>query len=306
MSDLKRVGLPCLARRHFLGISAAVAGRIAAGGAVGLPILASKSARADDGNDRGGPRHHDDDRGANHHTEGRGEHHPHEGRAGHHPHDGRGGGHGQYHCFLDGTGILTPRGEVPVEELTIGALVETLSGPLPVKWIGRRRYNKAASSSWHQSVAPIRVARFALHDQYPHRDLYLSPGHSLFVDDVLIPVKHLVNDSSIMRAEMDDREVIEYFHVELESHEVIFAEGAPAETLLVTDGREGFANFVEYERQYGKERSAMKPFAPVLGYGGRAELKGLLRLALSPVVDVLDPVQRARCHITARAELLNA
>jgi hypothetical protein len=156
-------------------------------------------------------------------------------------------------------------------------------------------------------VAPIRVARLALHDQYPHRDLYLSPGHSLFVDGVLIPVKHLVNDSSIMRSEMDDREVIEYFHIELETHEVIFAEGAPVETLLVTDGREGFANFVEYERRYGSEgRSAMKPFAPVLGYGGRAELKGLVRLALSPVVDVLDPVQRARCRFAARAELLNA
>ena len=277
MSDLNRVGLPSLARRHFLGVSAAAAGRIAAGVAVGLPILASIAARADD---RNGPR----------------------------PGDGRGGGgDGQRHCFLRGTGILTPRGEVPVEELTIGALVETLSGPLPVKWIGRRRYNKAASSSWHQSVAPIRVARLALHDQYPHRDLYLSPGHSLFVDGVLIPVKHLVNDSSIMRSDMDDREVIEYFHIELETHEVIFAEGAPAETLLVTDGREGFANFVEYERRYGSEdRSAMKPFAPILGYGGRAELKGLLRLALSPVVDVLDPVQRARCRFAARAELLNA
>ena len=151
------------------------------------------------------------------------------------------------------------------------------------------------------------MARFALHDQYPHRDLYLSPGHSLFVDGVLIPVKHLVNDSSIMRAEMDDRDVIEYFHVELETHEVLFAEGAPAETLLVTDGREGFANFAEHERQYGHEaRPAMKPFAPVFSYGGRAELNGLLRLALLPVVDVLDPVQRVRCHIAVRAELLNA
>jgi hypothetical protein len=257
MSDLNRVGLTSLARRHFLGVSAAVAGRIAAGAAVGLPILASIAARADDRNDRGGPR-------------------PPGGGGG----GPGGGGPGQHHCFLRGTGILTPRGEVPVEELTIGALVETLSGPLPVKWIGRRRYNKAASSSWHQSVAPIRVARLALHDQYPHRDLYLSPGHSLFVDGVLIPVKHLVNDSSIMRSEMDDREVIEYFHIELETHEVIFAEGAPAETLLVTEGREGFVNFVEYERQYGSEdRSAMKPFAPILGYGGRAELKGLLRRA---------------------------
>jgi hypothetical protein len=268
MFNLKRGGLPSSARRHFLGISAAVAGRIAAGGAVGLPILASgsKPAKADRGRDR-------DD--------------------------------GNHHCFLTGTRILTPRGEVPVEELTIGALVDTLNGPLPVKWIGHRRFKKVASSSWHSSVAPIRVARFALHDQYPHRDLYLSPGHSLFFDGVLIPVKLLVNDRSVVPAKMDDCEVIEYFQIELETHEAVFAEGAPAETLLTTN-REGFANFVEYERLYGsEERPARKPFAPVIfGYGGRAELQGLLRLALSPIVDVRDPVQRARARIETRAELV--
>src|ERR1700730_11445088 len=241
MFNLKRGELPSSARRHFLGISAAVAGRIAAGGAVGLPILASGSKPVKAERER----------------EHRHEHH-----------------HKQHHCFLIGTRISTPRGEVPVEELTIGDLVDTLNGSLPVKWIGRRRFKKVAPSSWHSSVAPIRVARLALHDQYPHRDLYLSPGHSLFVDGVLIPVKHLVNDRSVVRAEMGDREVIEYFHIELETHEVIFAEGAPCETLLVTTGGEAFANFVEYERMYGsEERPAMKPFAPIHSYGGRAELK---------------------------------
>jgi Hint domain len=272
--DLKRSVFPGLARRHFLAVSAAVAARIAAVGAVGLPILASgsKPAKAD----------HDHDE------------HDHDEHEHHHP-----------HCFLIGTRILTPCGEVPVEELTIGALVETLNGPLPIKWIGRHRFRKVASSSWHSSVAPIRVARFALHDQYPHRDLYLSPGHSLFFDGVLIPVKLLVNDRSVVPAKMDDCEVIEYFQIELETHEAVFAEGAPAETLLTTN-REGFANFVEYERLYGsEERPARKPFAPVIfGYGGRAELQGLLRLALSPIVDVRDPVQRARARIETRAELV--
>jgi hypothetical protein len=107
---------------------------------------------------------------------------------------------------------------------------------------------------------------------------------------------------------MDDREVIEYFHVELETHEVIFAEGAPVETLQLTGGREHFVNFVEYERLYGSdEQPAMQPFAPLYRhYGGRAELQGLLRLALSPVVDLRDPVQRARVRIAARAELVDA
>jgi hypothetical protein len=277
MFDLKRRGLPSLARRHFLGISAAVAGRIAAVGAVGLPILASRSR----------PAKAEDEHEHEHEHEHRHQHH--------HP-----------HCFLIGTRILTPCGEVPVEELSIGDLVETLNGPLPVKWIGRHRFKKIASSSWHSSVAPIRVARFALHGQYPHRDLYLSPEHSLFFDGVLIPVKLLVNDRSVVPAKMDDCELIQYFQIELEAHGVIFAEGAPAETLLTTS-REGFANFMEYERLYGSEEPpASKPFAPViLGYGGRAELQGLLRLALSPIVDVLDPVQRARSRIAERSELVN-
>lgn len=250
-----------------------MAGRVAASGAVSLPILASisKRARASDRDDRGEHHHH-------------GEHH---------------------HCFLHGTRILTPDGEIPVEDLTVGALVETLNGPLPVKWIGRQRFRKD-SPSWHWSVAPIRVARFALSDQYPHRELYLSPKHSLFIDDFLIPVEWLVNGRSIALATMDDREVIDYFHIELETHEAVFAEGAPAETLLITDDREDFANFVEYERLYGfDERPAMKPFAPVLKYkGGRGELERLLRLALSPVVDIRDPIQRARNRIAARAKLV--
>src|SRR5262249_39503885 len=95
-------------------------------------------------------------------------------------------------CFLRGTHIQTPDGEIPVEDLTIGALVETLSGPLPVKWIGRQTFRKD-SPSWHWSVAPVRVARFALCDQYPRRDLYLSPRHSLFIDGCFIPVEWLVN-----------------------------------------------------------------------------------------------------------------
>ena len=255
-------------RRRFLEISAGLAGRVAATGAVSLPILVSISERA---------------------------------RAHEHGH-----GHGHGHCFLRGTRILTPDGEIPVEELTIGALVETLNGTLPVKWIGHQRFRKY-SPSWHWSVAPIRVARFALSDQYPHRDLYLSPKHSLFIDGFLIPVEMLVNGSSIAPAMMDDRDVIEYFHIELETHEVIFAEGAPAETLQVTGDREEFSNFVEYERLYGAdERPAMEPFAPILRYtGARGELERLLRLAVSPVIDIRDPILRARNRIAARAELVD-
>jgi hypothetical protein len=96
---------------------------------------------------------------------------------------------------------------------------------------------------------------------------------------------------------------IEYFHIELATHDVILAEGAPVETLFVTDGRERFTNFVEYERLYGREVGpAMVPYAPVLGYpGGRAHLKALLRLGISRVVNVRDPIQVAYDRILTRA-----
>jgi hypothetical protein len=115
----------------------------------------------------------------------------------------------------------------------------------------------------------------------------------LLIEDVLIEVRDLVNATSITRAMPEGMKDIEYFHIELETHEVILAEGAPVETLLLTDGRERFSNFVEYERLYGSDVvPAMVPYAPVLGYSGAsAHLKALLRLGISQVVDVRDPIQ---------------
>jgi hypothetical protein len=255
-------------RRRFLEISATTAGKVAATGLVSLPILAlmSKRAKADFWRVPSGPS-------------------------------------GGNNCFLRGTRIQTPDGEIAVEDLTIGTLVETLNGPLPIKWIGRQSFSKD-SPSWHWSVAPIRIARFALSDEYPRRDLYVSRNHGLLIDGYLMTAELLVNGKSITLS-MDSCDRIDYFHIELESHEVVFAEGAPAETLLVADDREQFENFVEYERLYGADAPAMKPFAPILKYnGGGGELTRLARLAVSPVTDMRDPVQKARARIKARAEAL--
>jgi hypothetical protein len=265
-------------RRQFLGVSARTAGKVAATGLVSLPMLSSMSKKAD-ALGWGGWKHDPTPSGPS------------------------GGGSGK--CFLRGTLIQTPGGEISVEQLEVGTLVDTLRGPLPVKWIGRQRFEKA-TPSWHWSVAPIRVARFALSDQYPRRDLFLSPHHSLFIDGLLIPVEWLVNGKTITLAEVDDREAIDYYHIELETHEVVFAEGTPAETLLVDNGREHFGNFVQYEELYGTgDEPAMQPFAPRLEYQGLGgELDRLLRLAVSPVIDIRDPIQKARARIAARGELV--
>jgi hypothetical protein len=214
------------------------------------------------------------------------------------------------HCFLRGTLIQTLEGEIAVEEPTIGILVETLNGPLPIKWIGRQRFRKD-SASWHWSVAPIRVARFALSDHYPRRDLYLSPRHSLLIDDFLIPAERLVSGRSIVQTDSDDSHVIDYFHISLETHQVVFAEGAPAETLLVTIGRKHFANFAEYERRYGAESGrTMKPFVQfsnIVAFVANwsACFDWPFRRSLTFVTQ-LDPIKRARARIAARAITVHA
>lgn len=207
------------------------------------------------------------------------------------------------HCFGRGVLILTAHGEVPVENLATGDLVVTTNGALPIKWVGRQTIRRNASSA-----VPIRVSRFAIDNQTPRRDLYLSQEHCLLFDGVLIPVKYLVNGRSI--AFDDDvrmSESIEYFSVELDTHEVIFAEGTAAETFRHWGGQIAWDNLGDYQDLYGSEHEVMSPFAPICRYtGGRAEVGGLLRLAASRVVDVRDPIQIAYDRIAARAMAIAA
>src|SRR5207244_3987814 len=95
-------------------------------------------------------------------------------------------------CFLRGTLIGTPDGEVPVETLAIGDEVVTLSGEARrVRWIGHRAYDGRFIAG-KREVLPIRVAAGALADGVPARDLFLSPEHSLYLDGALAQAKHLV------------------------------------------------------------------------------------------------------------------
>ena len=131
-------------------------------------------------------------------------------------------------CFLRGTRIVTPRGEISVEELAIGDLVQVRdAGVAPIKWIGHRCVDCRCHPK-PQKVWPVRVRAGAFGDGLPRRDLWLSPDHAVFVDDVLIPIKRLVNGTSIEQVAMDQ---ITYYHVELAHHDVLLAEG-PAGGIL--------------------------------------------------------------------------
>ena len=151
-------------------------------------------------------------------------------------------------CYGRGTLILTDRGEVPVEELAIGDLIMTKSGWLrPIKWIGHRSYDGRFIRG-KREVLPIIVSAGALEEGVPARDLWVSPEHALYIDRLLVPAKLLVNGMTIIQVEAVER--LEYFHIELEGHDVIFAEGAPAESYVECDNRLMFHNGAEYAALY--------------------------------------------------------
>lgn len=205
-------------------------------------------------------------------------------------------------CFLQGTLILTDKGSVPVQTLSEGDLVVTSSGALkPIRWIGTTAHDKQPGQAWDASVMPIRVARGAIDPEMPNRDLYLSPEHALYIDGVLVPVKFLVNGTTIAPATPDMSDRLDYYHLELDAHDVVYAEGMAAETFRDTGSRELFENAAE---TLGTQTSNVvtMPFAPVLGYyNRRSEVASHLRSAVSPWYDRRTQLEVIRDRLNERA-----
>ena len=140
-------------------------------------------------------------------------------------------------CFAAGTLIRTPRGDVPVESLQIGDLVLAASGKVrPVKWMGHRDLD-FRRNPYPRCAFPVRIAHDAFGPNRPSQDLILSSGHSVCVDligEVFIPVGNLVNGATIAQIEMDE---VSYWHVELDSHDILIANNLPAESYLAMANR---------------------------------------------------------------------
>ena len=111
-------------------------------------------------------------------------------------------------------------------------------GLAPIVWIGHRRVD-CLRHPRPEEVRPVRVRAGAFGAGLPARDLRLSPDHALFVDDALIPVRHLVDGVAVVRETVA---AVRYFHVELPAHDIVLAEGLPCESYLDTDDRASFAN----------------------------------------------------------------
>jgi Hint domain len=203
-------------------------------------------------------------------------------------------------CFLKGTKIRTAEGDRNVENLAIGDLLPTMFGGMRrIQWIGRYPFRKSdPSKSWPKHARPIRVARSALAPEVPHADLYVTAEHALLIDGVLIPVGNLINGTMITRDEARDVDELEYFNIKVEGHDVIYAEGAPVETLREVN--ESAVNFAEYFRMYGDPKTQETRCAPWVSYGARGELKSRIRSAISPWLDRREPIDVIRDRLEER------
>jgi hypothetical protein len=187
-------------------------------------------------------------------------------------------------CFAGGTRLDTQDGQIAVEDLQIGDNVLTASGQLrPVRWIGRRHLDLTRHPEVKQ-VLPIRIRAGALGAGLPRRDLLVSPDHAMLLDGLLIPARLLLNGASIRREER--WRSVTYYHVELDSHDVLLAEGAEAESYLDTGNRNTFENaegpmVLHPDLNDGQRRREAESCAPFAADAARVEpiWQGLMQRA---------------------------
>ena len=168
-------------------------------------------------------------------------------------------------CYMRGTRVLTVRGEIAVEALQIGDLVVTVAGHgavlKPIRWIGHRRLDLRRHPD-PENTHPIRFRAGAFTQGVPHRDLVVSPNHRMRVDDTLVTAVELANSASIVQESPDE---IEYWHIELDAHDVILAEGMLAETYQDVGNRSAFENGSVVELHPVLDGDVAEPCLPYAG-----------------------------------------
>ena len=174
-------------------------------------------------------------------------------------------------CFFPGTLIATPSGERRIEDLvpgdqilivqpndvpsTSGDSIHGNSGcsrAALVKWLGRQTVSTRFGPA--KRLMPVRFAAGSLGGGLPHSDLTVTADHAMLIDGILCQAGALANGTTITRvplSELGDSYTV--YHVETETHEIVLANGAPAETFVDNVSRRAFDNFAEFEKLYGDQ-----------------------------------------------------
>lgn len=218
-----------------------------------------------------------------------------------------------YICFAAGTGIATPGGEVAVERLRPGALVETLDhGPRPVRWCAARRLSFPPSPARQK---PIEFKPGSLGPGRPVRPLTVSPQHRMLVATAAgerLAAAVTLEALPGVRRKRGCRAVT-YVTVMFDAHEVIFAEGAPVESFYPAAG--GVAVLAPADRlrliaaapglSSGVAAGFGPPARPILPNRAARDLAAARELRFAAPGQAGWPIQRSRPVPTASARLAN-
>jgi len=191
-------------------------------------------------------------------------------------------------CFAKGTHILAQSEEVLVEVLATASTLQSQLGVLAkCRWIGYQR--RTPEFAQFQDYLPVKISAGALDDNLPLRDLYLSPDHAVLVDGHLVHAKALVNGKTIVQM-TDWAGDIEYYHIETEAHEIIYAEGVPCETFIDNVSREQFDNYAEYQALYPNTRMMKELPLPRVKF--KRQLPTMIKQRLESRITELDRQQK--------------
>lgn len=139
-------------------------------------------------------------------------------------------------CFTDDVMITTQSGDMPVQQLCVGDLVRTRDhGVQPIRWIGRARTVAKGA------MAPVCISAGALGGDFPRVDLVVSQQHRIVIRSKI--VRRMTGASEVFVAAktllaldgvnlVNDTDDVTYYHLLLDQHEVIYANGMPTESLM--------------------------------------------------------------------------
>ena len=152
-------------------------------------------------------------------------------------------------CFYQGTQITLGSGcSISIEDLSIGDLVQTHKGPLPIKWVAKRTiYRNFISQGKYEDSLPVRIEAGSLGNGIPRADLLVSGPHGIHVDGKIVAASCLVNGLNIYKEKLSlYPDALQYFHLEFEDEVLVVANGVEACSYANEDNRRSFDNYPEF------------------------------------------------------------